>query len=550
MLSKRPVIVCGRHHLSWSQFTFSLIFLASICRLLALENELTWPLVTWLKLIVTKQNIMAPTRELEATNIAILSRYDRFLQSVMMKFHGVCQIVKMLLVFNYICWWLLLMILPYFTGLITAFSIIATAPLAMIIPYLFLNVPVYRHLDKVLWLRKLIQRKSTLLFYTELPPFSTQAHALDDMVTAMSTRQAKDPKDRAFGIQPILEFTSKQSFSVSDYSQSLEEVYKRFTVDFVRNTKQVSLLIVSSLTHQDGRTSWVADWQMDLTSQMFWLNQDRRLAIFKVNGTSTTTPSSSWPWTANTENWTLKIRGHKVCEVMSFHPMAQTSESYHESEYPLHLQNLGLISDLRSYKAGRELVRYLVHRQHHFHQAKGASQDALNAYFEALCFRWITWFHHPPTVVFSVLSRWHRRKNWFHRTYQDILLVKETGNALLAHIWMCNSFNGSGRQIFQAKMFPSLELAQRQKKLKINGREAKPEDKDGTVRTVGICTNAVAVGDIVVAIEGLERSLMVIRPFGSGYRLVSPAIVFSRAEDELKGAMIQLAGEMEEYVIY
>jgi hypothetical protein len=586
LLATCPVVVCGNHHIPWSQFSFSMVFLNNISHQFVHDTRLNSATIAWIKLIVTKCNVAAQTRELEYTKLTTLSRYEQFIRSAVYRFNQIRIISIASLITASV-------ILCFAFGLLLGFGVLSGVgsfssagskgksttprkrsrletldrqrylpiliPVAVVALVLVVLLPLLAFQS---FIASNLGRGALLVPRVSLVrPLSRVGGALDDIVNAIATRQATNQKDLAFGVRPVLEVLSKQSLPIPDYALSVDEVYKRFAADLVRSTKQLKILIVASLTHQPGQPSWVPNWQVDIKNHMFWLNQDLGLISFLVNNSGTTAAPPPRPWAVETENWTLRVRGHRVCEVTSLVQLTETSESYREDEDPLHIKNLSSIINLFSLESGISLVYHLGDRENHPHQARAASEEALDAYKQILQsyargVRGIS-----ASRVFSFLKQWRWRGGWFRGMYIKLFGPAPAGkgktDALSAHIWICRSLARSRRRIFYTKNLPSLELAQRQSKLTVrkrllnHGKKAKDSVlSEPTVQTVGICTDSVAVGDIVVALDGLTQPSVIIRPSGSGFRLVSPAFVSSKAKEEPVNTPVQLLGELEEFVLH
>src|ERR1700722_9718523 len=89
LLATCPVVVCGNHHIPWSQFSFSMVFLNNISHQFVHDTRLNSATIAWIKLIVTKCNVAAQTRELEYTKLTTLSRYEQFIRSAVYRFNQI-----------------------------------------------------------------------------------------------------------------------------------------------------------------------------------------------------------------------------------------------------------------------------------------------------------------------------------------------------------------------------------------------------------------------------------------------------------------------------
>ena len=95
--------------------------------------------------------------------------------------------------------------------------------------------------------------------------------ALVDLMDAIYSQRATNPKDIAFGLEAVLSILMKRDLPPPDYSKPLPDICREFTVHLFEATGALHPLLPAALTEYSGQPSWVLDWQADLASQNFWL---------------------------------------------------------------------------------------------------------------------------------------------------------------------------------------------------------------------------------------------------------------------------------------
>lgn len=84
-----------------------------------------------------------------------------------------------------------------------------------------------------------------LLINLEVPTEALQNNFAD----VISSRKATNPKDKAFGIQGVMQIFASNSFPAPDYNNSLNNIYKNLTLTAMEITKSLQCLLPAALLH-------------------------------------------------------------------------------------------------------------------------------------------------------------------------------------------------------------------------------------------------------------------------------------------------------------
>ena len=88
------------------------------------------------------------------------------------------------------------------------------------------------------------------------------SYAKDDIVDAISTRQASDSKDKAFAVQAVLEQMLDRRLPAPNYVLPKERIYEKLTHDVIDATNSLQALLPAAVQRFSGpgEASWIADW--------------------------------------------------------------------------------------------------------------------------------------------------------------------------------------------------------------------------------------------------------------------------------------------------
>ena len=155
---------------------------------------------------------------------------------------------------------------------------------------------------------------------------------------------------------------------------------------------------------------------------------------------------------------------------------------------------------------------------------------SLYAYFDFL------WDHREKEAVdiLALLSstRQVRRFNLFALGFFNTFAFTELFHI---HVSICNSMAQTGRKPFCTSDLQIISTAyvwDKSSRLYRYGNLTRPHAEPGTFPSVGICTDKVRAGDLVVIISGLPMPLVVRRSPQGSERLVSPAVVVGAMEGQ------------------
>ena len=567
ILALRPVIVCGDHHIQWSQFSDSLTFLHHISQRDVLGMQILLTTTTWMDILVTKENVGSHSGALDRNR---RERYEFFLNRVSRAFHNVLIVMALvvfcatLMITIGLCSILNSELREYMEGKkagnrvtnSTTSMVNSTtttnykstkAPVQLSASYVFFMVSFVLSLPIIIYVGTIL--RSMLSRFRKKPQSTIDLN--ENLIDTIYSRRATNPKDVAFGVRAVLELLLNRSLPPPDYSMSLNDIYKELTIHILQQSSTLEVLIPAALTHQPFQPSWVPDWQAGLKSHKYWMKLERSYFF-----SQTLKPQ----WRLNPEKRTITVWGKKLCTVDSLFRFQPTSGAYRESEEKLHIQNLQTMLDLFKSESGIRLFMHLKTR--YYHSSVDGIPEADAASYKA----WLLSHKDSQTPVeqlFKSLKFWNRVGDWTLRLTRGFRMYRSYGGALRAHVQICDSLALSHRRIFQATAL-SIPEAQQERSKATHLRDIwrdqvglgelgrKNYDAPSEVwkpKTMGICTGEAAVGDHILVLSGLATP-MVIRPDGTSgsFQLVSPAIVESAVFRQIHNP-IYLEGDREEFTL-
>lgn len=90
-----------------------------------------------------------------------------------------------------------------------------------------------------------------------LPP---KALVLEEWVDTILSRNATNPKDKAFGLHNVLQNLLKDPIPLPDYSKTTGQIYKELSIHLIKATGLLHLLLPAAINSFSGQPSWVPDW--------------------------------------------------------------------------------------------------------------------------------------------------------------------------------------------------------------------------------------------------------------------------------------------------
>jgi len=544
------------------------------------EENLRLQTSTWMKILVTRGSLLSCS---DASDAATRERYVRFLRRVSVKFAWIK------FVFLCILMMLLMLTLAALTGIavvgtivgvqtvfdtdsdaaigpnngtsrrrpksrstvlerqqwlpmfiIFAISIVAFGVVSIL---LALNLWIAHHspLDGSQNRRTIIPRQ------TETPMRVQPAQT--DLVDAILSRNATEPRDKAFAVRAILEMLIKRDLNPPDYSASLEEIYEELAGHVLEATNSLQLLIPAALTNSSrspspASPSWVPDWQASVEAQSFWLRPVVLSFFLDVPA------EKAKPLPVKRQARNLTVSGRSLCTVSTLFKFRSTSDTFKLGEESIHHENIRTILTLLRSGSGLALFRFVTHGNSHVGLADGPIPTDFEAYHDFMFSRRRST---PADILraFRVGSFIESPYRKFVKAIRLSRLHHSYRGAFRTHIWLCNSLARTNRCIFEAANLAldcprSISKAYLLRVLSSYGgiRDYAAARKN-SVQTVGICTGEAQVGDVAVLLVGLSLPL-IIRPVGSSFRVVSPSMIESAAMGQVREPTV-LKGDLEEF---
>jgi hypothetical protein len=377
--------------------------------------------------------------------------------------------------------------------------------------------------------------------------------ALVDLVDAIYSRRATNSKDLAFGLEAVLSILMKRDLPPPDYSKSLSDIYREFTVHLFEATGALYPLLPAALTEYSGQPSWVPDWQADLASQKFWLRPIVQWSSISLGDTNKGDKRQAHQFKVDTQKKALTVRGREICRVTSLLEFQETEDVYNEAEGAIHLKNIGMMLGLYQTESGIKLANHLFDRQSHSSPCESLTTENLLGYKEFL----FESRRMSPSNVFKIIKFGSLMEAPFRKFFRKCGMGRvhaSFGGALEVHIWLCNSMARTDRRIFHATNL-ALNVSPKQSKssiaqdLALGLRTFKEyaASRAEDIKIVGICTAKARVGDTILLLSGLHVPL-VVRPDASCHRLVSPAILECRVMGDVGGPTV-LEGDLNEFIL-
>lgn len=336
-----------------------------------------------------------------------------------------------------------------------------------------------------------------------------------DLADGICNRKSKEKKDKAIGVQAVLQRLSKTTLSPIDNAQSLEYIYKQLCINLMEVTGSLQFLLPASLHSFPGNPSWVPDWSADFDS--FWLES----TLFR-NRPVTATPGSMVHGKFDPrKNNILTVRGRQICTVAKCFKFQETFYTYDSSQRELHRENLrSTLHCQRIFQRRDKTVSLILKQMTGSHPRPRISERQIHAW---KLFMKDVQYQDPETIL-SVLER---RDSTLASSFGSHNLIRGRSSSktiLRTQISICNCLAKTGRIIFVTSHL-HIEIPPSVRNLEELGGYSKREgETDWMPRRIGVGSRNVRAGDCVVLIAGVFSPL-IIRRDSSSTRIVSPAAV-------------------------
>ena len=369
------------------------------------------------------------------------------------------------------------------------------------------------------------------------PSRSWRKAPVEDLTSCLYARDAREPKDMAFGVWAVLQ---KKAIDIPlpqiTYANDLGHIYWTLSMELIQRTSSIQLLYWAASKGISGAPSWVPDWSARNGHQ--WRTAISDITQLDFYGRPFTVPMGNWNkyverdisayFEFDATGKVLTVRGRHVCNIdrLSHMDFQETGETFHESEQDTHLENLRLIL---THVSPRRTIYDSFFR----------ARDSRNLFpFDLLGragkYRHDPWFKEHASQI-SAWTRFCKRHALKPPSTVLALLRGEDAppneSVLATQIMMSNLLARDGRPLFQSS-------------------RASSAYKVAHLR--GVCGRNAEIGDQIVRIVGLSQ-LLVLRAIAgeaNSVRIVSPAGLYGRPKGPSWARRLGLAGEEEDCVQY
>lgn len=472
-----PVILCGDSILSWSRFALSIVFIDYIELDVHLNMQTTPTIETWRKVAYTRNRLRTnnkthPTQVPEPQHLDSLRRYEKFLYGVCYRYElsrRVFATVKILLGISLLA-----------GGSILLFKSNLEANFKALIAYLSIVGSSLTVLAAVMKFKSISARFCYQMKFN--------AEIDDDLINAIYTRKATNPKDLAYGVRSVLQDLSDEKLPDPDYELPTGQIFNELTGQLLQTTKSLKVLLPASICHFPGQPSWVPDWSVEFPN--FWVSPLYR-AIEPSKRCDNALPKLI-------ANDILMVQGYQVGVITEVLELQATAQSYDERDREVHLRNLEIVErTIRGWGDGAgPLLKSL---QTHLNMPSFIEARDLNI--------------NGPMTVYHLTKKIRR-----------LLRPRAHSNSLIdAQITLCNRIAQTGIKFFRYACHSTTQSESEQP-----GRHV-PKTRYGA----GICSDRTRVGNHIIDFPGAPE-LMIVRSSGLGdsVELVSPAVIWCIPEAE------------------
>lgn len=521
LLASNPVIVCGGSCLQWSRLLWSLLFLNSPNVQVRASSTQRSSILAWRKVALSWLHMWTTpnANELVDHNLpgvgqskfAIFTSYNNFIFDVFERYNVICIIGYSLMVCSPFMITAAFPMIP--KG--SATPVLVLLCVAILICYITFpighyNTPFINALDR------LVVKHRPLCFTDRVLEYDKKMYR-ENIIDAIVSRKAKDPRDKSFAIHAILQKLSSEIPPAPDYNAPIEQIYKELCLQLMRTTRSDKALRVAALTSYPGQPSWVPDWSKESTA--FWRN-DPPLVTGKTMTIQGLRPlQASHP----SKNDTIIARGRPFHTISSCFEFRTVSLDYQDSEVQLHLENIsGLLAIFKRSTASIEflvtvLVDYYEDRAEPF-SPHLVQLSNLSNFLHTL--RWLS-----PSDVLSLFRSGTLLNYWLRMCFEPyhkmwhIIQCRNFSTLFRICIMVCNVL-----ATLKYKVFVVEETVHRVRFERFRTFTGSHKERLVRERLWGICTNDSQAGDRIIWFAGLV-SPIVTRTDGDSIKLISPAIL-------------------------
>ncbi len=313
----------------------------------------------------------------------------------------------------------------------------------------------------------------------------TLPYAHQDFSTGLSWRNAKDPKDMAYGTWAMLQRAGATMLPKPDYSLPVGDIYRQLAFHLLRATNSLSIISLASQQGCPNQPSWVPDWSKSYTQRSGIETSER----------DTNQRTKSWITSGETEmrrllsirnqveldptGMILTVQANVVGQINSTFLFGSTCTAFPNEEERVHVHNLRLALMYVTKRLGDQvgLVDLRVNRPafpYSMLELLDIAPEVFNTDADSAALE--TWAR-------FINRNYHKSLN----ALSSLLVANE--NLLSSHIVVCNLLATQQRTTVMVDLVDSAS------------------SKQG----LGACWRAVKVGDQIVRVEGLS-GLLVVRP--------------------------------------
>lgn len=472
ILANNPIVICGDKHIPWSVFEKSVLFLEHTCLFDA--RDLARP---WVNAAIARNQLQASSTA-SVTEKTELERYVQFVYKSSQAGFKLLVWKRMGIPFLFFamassC---LIFMLLHRSRSTKVWLGTSGAIVAGILAY-GIGAAIYGLKSH----RRSFEMKYTLL--TE-----------EALLTGLYSRQAKEPKDMAYGLWAVLKRSGTKGLPEPDYSIDTGDIYKTFTTHVMRMTQSMDPLLLAALKGIEGQPSWVPDWTARAVlgcrlpprqcgklgmKAVFPSYSDGEIALGNR-------PQVHFGFSNN--ETVLNVWGSEISHITLTACFQKTSQDYLNREKTAHLHNLRLILDYSLLGAMGK-------------QSFGAAAGEVSA--------WVSFC-----------------KNHSDESLERLLKSLRTHPKIFkTHVSLCNARFHEGRAAFRARPGGS------------------------GYSCSGFCSVDAQAGDRIVCFDGLSRDL-VVRPLKSSatsVKVVGLVHYFRKAMDT---AHEDVEGQWTRYYIH
>jgi hypothetical protein len=471
LLATHPIVVCGNAHVSWSLIEPNLQLFITLSDLKAISTS-------WHSVAKSRTRLQTLSHASQTLAIPNWKKHGSFSRRVK-RINDVVETTAALLSILSIGF-----LVPY-----TAISFVdrkywqGGAIIVIIIILVVVLLPILSSLRSMLY-----QVKSV----------TTHNSTTNELLTALYSRRAKDPKDMAFGLWAVLDRRAGKKLKLPGYSHNTGDVYRDFTVHLANITNSMDFLLYAAARNYPGQPSWVPDWTA--SEKHIWASKVGEIRTSDDYGNRVnyhTRHVFSSRVIVNRIRSVITVSAYNVATISMCVKIRKTSDTFRDTERNIHLENARYIY---IYEATRPILNELEIVQFTFIFIITGFVGILLAivYLPDILFRLVMRRCHsksPPEILALLTSK--------------AFALPPLCSVTKTYIRRCN------------------ELAERKKALFLAQYPSAP-----TTICYGKCSFKAEIGDKILRVQGLPQ-LLLVRPVPGRTKavtIVSPV--------ELDGALV------------